>query len=79
MLNGLVIEKSVQFDCFVGGSSVFVLSGVFADPEMDVILQVVLARFFVGLEFQLNILNEMKNRRKKAEKEHNYRIYWLVD
>ena len=76
MLNGLVIEKSVQFDCFVGGSSVFVLSGVFADPEMDVILQVVLARFFVGLEhnynyyeFQLNILNEMKNKRKKAEKD----------
>ena len=50
MLHWFVIQKSVQLNRLVRCCGVLVLSGELADPEMHIILELILVRVLVGVE-----------------------------
>lgn len=55
MLNRFVIQQSVQFHSFVGCSTIFILGGVFTDPEVDIVQQSVRILLFVRVQNDVRV------------------------
>jgi len=55
MLYWFVIMERVQLNCLVGSSTVLVLGGVSADPEVNVVFELIAFRILVCVENDVGI------------------------